>query len=118
MSESKFFKIIKEDKGSNARIGILKTRHGEVETPYFMAVATRGSGKFIGTDDYKDIADGLICNALVLSLRPGTDVIKHFGTIHDFIHFQKPIFTDCGGFQMLRDYGCRIKKGYTFQESF
>ncbi|GIU68847.1 MAG: queuine tRNA-ribosyltransferase [Candidatus Woesearchaeota archaeon] len=97
------FKILKKDKKSKARIGKLITKHGTVETPYFMAVATKATGKIIGPDDYAVIADGLICNALVLSLRPGVDVIQKFGTIHDFMNFQKPIFTDCGGFQMLRD---------------
>ena len=114
------FRIIHEDKESNARTGILKTRHGEVETPYFMAVATKGVGKFIGTDDYKEIADGLICNALVLSLMPGTEIIKNFGTIHDFIKFDKPIFTDCGGFQMLREsfMNERSKEGIHFKSPF
>lgn len=114
------FTIKKEDKNSNARVGILKTRHGNVVTPYFMAVATRGVGKFIGTDDYCDIADGIICNALVLSLRPGIDIIKRFGTIHDFLNFNKPIFTDCGGFQMLRESFLEksSKKGIHFKSPY
>lgn len=114
------FRIIKKDKKSKARVGILKTRHGSVETPYFMAVATKATGKTIGTDDYEDVADGLICNALVLSLRPGIDVIKHFGTVHDFMRFHKPVFTDCGGFQMLRDsfMDGASKKGINFKNPF
>jgi queuine tRNA-ribosyltransferase len=114
------FKIIKEDKNSRARVGKLTTAHGAVETPYFMAVATKAVGKFIGPDDYNEIADGLICNALVLSLRPGVDVIKKFGSIHGFINFNKPIFTDCGGFQMLRDSFMdeRSKKGIIFKDPF
>lgn len=114
------FKIIKKDKKSKARIGKLSTRHGSVETPYFMAVATKATGKIIGPDDYEDLADGLICNALVLSLRPGIDVIKNFGTVHDFMNFDKVIFTDCGGFQMLRDsfmHGAS-KKGINFKNPF
>ncbi len=114
------FKIIKKDKKSKARIGKLTTRHGSVDTPYFMAVATKATGKIIGPDDYEELADGLICNALVLSLRPGIDVIKHFGTVHDFMNFDKAIFTDCGGFQMLRDsfMDGTSKKGINFKNPF
>jgi len=114
------FKIIKEDKHSKARIGKLVTAHGTVETPYFMAVATKAVGKFIGPDDYKEIAEGLICNALILSLRPGVDVIKKFGSLHNFMNYHKPIFTDCGGFQMLRDSFMdeRSHKGIIFKDPF
>ena len=114
------FDIIKEDKGSKARVGKLNTRHGFFETPYFCAVATQAVGKFIGPDDYIDVADGLICNALILSLRPGTDVIKKFGTIHDFMKFHGPIFTDSGAFQMVRDsfMDGRSKKGVHFKSPF
>ncbi|HEY9706307.1 MAG TPA: tRNA guanosine(34) transglycosylase Tgt [Allocoleopsis sp.] len=115
------FKIIKEDKTSKARIGKLITAHGTVETPYFMAVATKGVGKFIGPDDYNNVAHGLICNALVLSMRPGVDVIQKFGDIHKFMNYTKgPIFTDCGGFQMLRDsfMNGRSDKGIQFKDPF
>jgi len=114
------FKIVKEDKDSNARIGKLTTAHGIIETPYFMSVATKAVGKFIGPEEYNKISDGLICNALILSLRPGTDVIKSFGGIHSFMNFHRPIFTDCGGFQMLRDSFMhdRAVKGIEFKDPF
>lgn len=114
------FKIIKEDKNSKARIGKLITAHGTVETPYFMSVATKAVGKFIGPEEYNKISDGLICNALILSLRPGADVIKNFGGIHNFMNVHKPIFTDCGGFQMLRDSFMqdRAHKGIEFKDPF
>jgi len=114
------FKILKQDKHSNARIGKLYTSSGVVETPYFMAVATKAVGKFIGPDDYRQIADGLICNALILSLRPGDETIKSMGGIHNFMNYHKPIFTDCGGFQMLRDSFMdeRSHKGIIFKDPF
>ncbi len=114
------FKIIKEDKHSKARLGKLITAHGIVETPYFMSVATKAVGKFIGPEEYNKYCDGLICNALILSLRPGNDVIKSFGSIHEFMNFKKPIFTDCGGFQMLRDSFMhdRAHKGIEFKDPF
>jgi len=113
-----FFAIRHKD--GNARTGILKTRHGTVQTPYFTAVATQAVGKFIGPDDYAVVTDGLICNALILSLRPGTSIIKKFRTIHDFMNYSKPIFTDCGGFQMLRDSFMdeRSEKGVHFKSPF
>ncbi|MGV8150508.1 MAG: tRNA guanosine(34) transglycosylase Tgt [Candidatus Woesearchaeota archaeon] len=114
------FKILKKYKNSRARIGKLTTRHGSLETPYFMAVATKATGKIIGPDDYETLADGLICNALILSLRPGVDVIKKFGTVHDFMKFKSVIFTDCGGFQMLRDsfMDGTSKKGINFKNPY
>jgi len=120
MSKKIGFKIVKEDKESKARIGKLITAHGTVETPYFMSVATKAVGKFIGPDSYNEVCDGLICNALILSLRPGVDVIKSFGSIHKFMNFNKPIFTDCGGFQMLRDSFMhdRSKNGIQFNDPF
>jgi queuine tRNA-ribosyltransferase len=114
------FKIVKEDKNSKARVGKLMTAHGIIETPYFMSVATKATGKFIGPEEYNEISDGLICNALILSLRPGADVIKSFDGIHNFMNFHKPIFTDCGGFQMLRDSFMhdRAHKGIEFKDPF
>lgn len=95
------FEIISNS--GDARVGILKTSHGKVETPVFMPVATRGSGKFISTDDYELMgAKAIISNAYILSLMPGLEVIKKHNGIHNFIHFKNTIFTDCGGFQMLR----------------
>jgi len=111
------FEITCKDKHSTARIGILKTVHGDFETPYFMAVATRASGKFIGPDDYNECTEGIICNALVLSLVPGSSQIKKFGGIHKFMNYNHPIFTDCGAFQMVRDSFMdeRSKRGVHFK---
>ena len=111
---------IKQEDGS-ARTGILKTRHGKVETPFFMPVATRGIGKYIGAFDYKEIkANAIICNAFILSLRPGIDVIEKAGGLHKFMNFNKTIFTDCGGFQMLRESFLQnsTKKGINFTNPF
>lgn len=95
------FKIIACD--NNARYGRLRTAHGTIETPCFMPVATKGVGKFIGTDDYAGIgAQAIICNAFLLSLNPGLEGIKKAGGLHRFVGFNRAIFTDCGGFQMLR----------------
>lgn len=96
------FKITAED--GKARVGILKTAHGEIETPFFMPAATRATGKHITTDDYKEInIKSLICNALILSLKPGIKIIKKAQGLHKFMNFFGVVFTDCGGFQMSRN---------------
>jgi queuine tRNA-ribosyltransferase len=114
------FEITHKDTNSKARIGLLKTVHGDFETPYFMAVATKATGKYIGPDDYNTCTEGIICNALVLSLRPGSSQIKKFGGIHKFMNYDKPVFTDCGGFQMVRESFMqdRSKKGIHFKSPF
>ena len=113
------FKIIEED--GDARIGKLKTRHGTIETPFFMPVATRAVGKYIGTEDYKKIGvDAIISNSLILSFNPGLDVIKKAGGIHKFMNFTKVSFTDCGGFQVSRDSfsSKQVEKGIYFRNPY
>jgi queuine tRNA-ribosyltransferase len=97
------FKIIQFDSSSSARLGILKTMHGKIETPFFMPVQTKGTAKFLNQKELREIGiKAIICNALLLSLKPGIKIIKKFGSIHDFIGWNKIIFTDSGGFQVLR----------------
>lgn len=95
-------KINHED--NSARTGILKINGRKVETPFFMPVATRAVGKYLGSDDYLSInANAIICNSYVLSQNPGIELIKEFGGIHKFMDFNNIIFTDCGGFQISRE---------------
>ena len=113
------FKITAED--GNARIGKLKTRHGIIETPFFMPVATRAVGKYIGTEDYKKIGvNAIISNSLVLSFNPSLEVIKKAGGIHKFMNFNKVIFTDCGGFQVSRNSfsSKQVEKGIYFKNPY
>ncbi|MEM4755543.1 MAG: tRNA guanosine(34) transglycosylase Tgt, partial [Candidatus Woesearchaeota archaeon] len=87
----------------NARTGILHTAHGNIITPFFMPVATRASGKYIGTDAYASInAQAIIVNALITFFSPGLEVISTAGGIHPFMNFKKCIAADSGGFQMSR----------------
>ncbi|MBU2634052.1 MAG: tRNA guanosine(34) transglycosylase Tgt [Nanoarchaeota archaeon] len=110
------FKLINEDK---ARLGELRTKHGKVETPFFMPVATLATGKFIGVDDYKLMkANAIICNAFILSMKPGLGVLEKIG-IHKFMNFNKTVFTDCGGFQISRDFFVQTSdKGIHFKSPF
>jgi len=113
------FKIISEDK--NARTGFLKTRHEKIETPFFMPVSTKAVGKFVSAEEYKKTGTkAIISNALLLSLHPGLEVMEKFGGIHNFMNFDGTIFTDCGGFQVIRDsFGSQKNtKGITFKNPF
>ncbi|MDO8740070.1 MAG: tRNA guanosine(34) transglycosylase Tgt [Candidatus Woesearchaeota archaeon] len=94
------YKILKEDPKTKARIGKLKTRHAAAETPFFMPVATKASVKLITSDELKEMgAKAIICNSLVLFLRPGLEIIKKAHGLHKFMNFNDVIFTDSGGFQ-------------------
>lgn len=85
-----------------ARAGVLKTAHGEIQTPIFMPVGTVGSVKAIAPDDLDNIkAQIILGNTYHLYLRPGDNLIKRRGGLHKFINWDKPILTDSGGFQVF-----------------
>ncbi|MFH1358833.1 MAG: tRNA guanosine(34) transglycosylase Tgt [archaeon] len=107
------FKIKYKDKKSDARVGILKTKSGSVETPFFMPVATKTAVKFIDSKRLSEIGIRvIISNALILSFRPGVDVVKKLGGIGKFMNFNGINFSDSGGFQMYSD-SIYIKSGDT-----
>lgn len=85
----------------NARRGRLHFARGEIETPAFMPVGTYGSVKGVLPRDIVDTgAEIILGNTFHLMLRPGTEVVKAHGSLHDFIGWQRPILTDSGGFQV------------------
>src|SRR3989338_33241 len=95
------FSILHKDKTSKARVGVLRTKSGEIETPFFMPVATKTAVKHISSCDLHSMkANAVISNAFVLFLRPGTEIIKKMGGIAKFMSFNGITFTDSGGFQM------------------
>ncbi|MBI1970010.1 tRNA guanosine(34) transglycosylase Tgt [Candidatus Woesearchaeota archaeon] len=105
------FQILAKDKKSKARIGKLKTAHGTIETPFFMPVATNAAARYITQEQLQETkTEAIICNGFMLSLKPGLEIIKEFGGIHKFMNWDKIIFTDSGGFQMLSE---RFLKGTT-----
>ncbi|MEZ4742470.1 MAG: tRNA guanosine(34) transglycosylase Tgt [Bdellovibrionota bacterium] len=94
------FEVINSD--GNARTGRLQLYHGDVLTPIFMPVGTVGSVKTLVPRDLIEIdAQIILGNTYHLFLRPGMDVIKHFGGLHKFIGWNKPILSDSGGFQIF-----------------
>jgi queuine tRNA-ribosyltransferase len=97
-----FFEIIRSDHRSRARTGLLKTRRGNIETPVFMPVATAGVVKALSGELLQNIGvQILLANTYHLFLRPGTEVIKKFASLHHFMAWTKPILTDSGGFQIF-----------------
>ncbi|MBI4016758.1 MAG: tRNA guanosine(34) transglycosylase Tgt [Candidatus Aenigmarchaeota archaeon] len=86
----------------NARAGILHTAHGEVETPFFMPVATKGAAKHLTMQELELFgARAIMSNAFVLSLKPGMETVEAHGGLHKFINWEYCIFNDSGGFQMI-----------------
>lgn len=93
------FEVLYQDE--KARVGKLKTAHGFVESPFLMPVATRGTVKHVTPVELEGMgANAIICNSLILHLKPGSLFIKEFGGLHKFMNYKKVIFTDSGGFQM------------------
>ncbi len=98
-----FFEVSQIDKNSKARAGIIRTDHGEIETPIFMPVGTVGSVKSVHQRELKeDIhAQIILGNTYHLYLRPGTDILYRAGGLHKFINWDRPILTDSGGYQVF-----------------
>lgn len=96
-----FFELIKSDKNSKARAGIIHTSHGDILTPIFMPVGTQGAIKAVEHRELEEIGTQIILgNTYHLYLRPGTEILEKFGGLHKFINWNKPILTDSGGFQI------------------
>ncbi len=84
-----------------ARAGVLKTPHGVIHTPVFMPVGTLGTVKSLTPEDLEEIGVEIILgNTYHLYLRPGPELLAQFGGLHRFMHWQKPILTDSGGYQI------------------
>jgi len=85
-----------------ARRGRLQFSRGTVETPAFMPVGTYGTVKSVSPEEIRQVgAEIILGNTFHLWLRPGTDIIKAHGDLHDFMHWDGPILTDSGGFQVF-----------------
>jgi len=96
------FELLKTDSSSKARLARLTTAHGVVETPVFMPVGTQGSVKALDPRELREMGtEILLGNTYHLSLRPGMDIIRAAGSLHQFINWPHPILTDSGGFQVF-----------------
>ena len=96
------YELLKEEKNTKARLGIIETNYGRVNTPIFMPVGTQATVKTLSPEELKDIHCGIILsNTYHLWLRPGEDIVDHCGGLHKFMNWDGPILTDCGGFQVF-----------------
>lgn len=113
------FTLLHTDPGSRARAGLISTGHGEIETPIFMPVGTAATVKAVHQHELRDDIGAQIClgNTYHLYLRPGLEVLREAGGIHQFNGWKGPVLTDSGGFQVYSlAHRRKIKEeGVTFQ---
>ncbi len=96
------FTILKQSSRSRARLGVIETPHGVIETPAFVPVATRGAVRLLTHDmAYTAGTQLAIANTYHLHIAPGEDVVARHGGLHRFMHWNKPLMTDSGGFQVF-----------------
>lgn len=94
------FEVIKTV--GKARLGKLRTPHGEVETPVFMPVGTNANVKLLTPRDLEEIGvEIVLANTFHLMLKPGVEIVKLHGGLHGFMRWNRPILTDSGGFQVF-----------------
>jgi queuine tRNA-ribosyltransferase len=113
-----FFQLEKTNATDAARAGILETAHGVIETPIFMPVGTQATVKAVSPEELEAVGAQIILgNTYHLYLRPGTETIGRFGGLHRFMHWDRPILTDSGGFQVfsLAELSKISEEGYAFQ---
>src|SRR5437764_10166863 len=96
------FELLKTDTDSKARCGQLATAHGVITTPAFIPVGTQASVKAVSPRELHELnAQIVLGNTYHLFVRPGVEVIRHFGGLHRFMNWDGPILTDSGGYQIF-----------------
>ncbi len=113
-----YFEILKKDPASAARAGVIHTAHGDISTPAFLPIGTKGAIKSVTSEELKFWgAQIILANTYHLWQRPGDALIYKAGGLHKFMNWQGPIFTDSGGFQVFSLAKMRkvMEAGVTFQ---
>jgi queuine tRNA-ribosyltransferase len=96
------FEVLKKDSTTKARLGVCHTAHGSFETPAFMPVGTQATVKGMTPEELEGLGAGIIlANTYHLYLRPGHDRVRRCGGLHPFMHWNRPLLTDSGGFQVF-----------------
>ena len=108
------FDLQHTDPKSSARAGKLTTDHGDIETPAFVVVGTKGTVKSLKPEDMRDYVGNQVAlaNTYHLFLQPGDDVVRDAGGLHKFSNWDMPTITDSGGFQVF-SLGAAFGKGVT-----
>ena len=113
------FELKKKSENTRGRVGVIRTERGEIDTPVFMPVGTQGTVKSLTPEDLIDLkVQILLSNTYHLYLRPGHRIIEKLGGLHKFMHWDRPILTDSGGYQIFSLADLRHKftdEGVTFQ---
>ena len=113
------YELLHVDKSCGARRGIIHTPHGDIQTPIFMPVGTQATVKSLTPDELEQEvkAQIILSNTYHLYLRPGHELVKEAGGLHNFMRWDKPILTDCGGFQVfsLSDLRTITEEGAEFK---
>jgi queuine tRNA-ribosyltransferase len=112
------FEILKKDLFSKARLGRIETDHGSFSTPAFLPVGTQGTVKSLTPEELVEVGvEAILGNTYHLYLRPGHETIGKLGGLHTFIHWERPILTDSGGYQIFSLAKLRkiSEEGVTFQ---
>ncbi len=108
------FEILKRERGTLARVGVIHTPHGDIETPAFVVVGTKGTVKSVKSEDMREYVGNQVAlaNTYHLYLQPGAEIIKEAGGLHAFMNWNGPLMTDSGGFQVF-SLGAAFGKGVT-----
>ncbi|MEZ6016627.1 MAG: tRNA guanosine(34) transglycosylase Tgt [Planctomycetota bacterium] len=112
------FELLARAPSGPARVGVFTTPHGDVQTPAFMPVGTRGTVKGVLPRDLADVGSTMIlANTLHLHLRPGEALVRELGGLHRFMAWDGPILTDSGGYQVfsMADISTLNEDGVTFK---
>lgn len=112
------YEILAEDPTTHARAGVFHTAHGDIHTPVFMPVGTKGTVKGLLPGIVEDLgAQIVLANTYHLAMRPGAETVAELGGLHGFTQWHRPILTDSGGFQVF-SHGDLVKlsdDGVTFR---
>ena len=109
------FRLLKKDRQSSARLGVISTSRGDIRTPIFMPVATHGAMKPLTPAQIVETGSQIILsNTYHLHLQPGEGLVKKAGGLHKFMAWDKPILTDSGGFQVFSLPNKRITEDGVF----
>ncbi len=102
MKHAVTYQLIKKDKNTKARRGIVHTPHGDIQTPVFMPVGTQAAVKAMRPEQVRDMgAEIILSNTYHLYLRPGHEIVREAGDLHKFMNWDRAILTDSGGFQVF-----------------
>ena len=118
MNPSVTYELLHIDKTTGARRGVVHTPHGDIQTPIFMPVGTQATVKSMTVEELKENgAQIILSNTYHLYLRPGERIVKEAGGLHNFMRWDRPILTDCGGFQVfsLSDLRTISEEGVEFK---